>query len=78
MKRNCMIRRSNEIKNEYILHSIDAKQILMNLSHSKQATTLVIKYPLYDKLTLSNDNSQVRKYEKVIYRRFKRTREEDV
>ena len=33
-----MIRRSNEIKNENILHSIDTKQILMNLSHFRQAT----------------------------------------
>ena len=48
------------------------------MSHSRQATTLVIKYPLYDKLALRNNDSQVKKYEKVIYRRLKRTIEEDV
>ena len=48
------------------------------MSHFEQDTTLVVNYPLYNKLALKNDDSQVRKYEKVIYRRFKRMVEEDV
>ena len=72
------MRRSKETNNGHILHNIDPKQILINMSHFEQAVILVVKYPLYHKLALIINDIFVRKYEKVIYQSFKRRKREDV